>query len=116
MTSYYHGTGKESILLNRIMKLLPFLLIFAIINSCIELEISAPSFPSIMSHFRVSENIVGMTITMNLIGFCIASIVYGTLSDAFGRRRIMIIGNGVLTIGAIGCVIAPSIECLLFSR
>ena len=98
------------------MNLLPFLLIFALINSCIELEISAPSFPSIMSYFGVAEDIVGLTITTNLIGFCIAASLYGPLSDAFGRRRIMLMGNGILAIGAIGCVIAPSISFLLFAR
>lgn len=98
------------------MNLLPFLLIFALINSCIELEISAPSFPSIMSYFGVAENIVGLTITTNLIGFCIAASIYGPLSDVFGRRRIMLIGNGILTLGAIGCVVTPSIFFLLFTR
>lgn len=96
--------------------LLPFLLIFALLNSCIELEISAPSFPEIMKYFLVSENMVGMTITYNLIGFCLASAVYGPLSEYYGRRKIMVIGNGILAIGAIGCVIAPSMEFLLFSR
>ena len=77
---------------------LPFLLIFAMLNSCIELEISAPSFPEIMHHFSVAENIVGMTITYNLVGFCLASIIYGPLSEYYGRRKIMIIGNGILVI------------------
>ncbi len=98
------------------MNILPFLLIFALINSCIELEISVPSFPSIMSYFGVAENIVGLTITTNLIGFCIAASLYGPLSDVFGRRRIMIVGNGILSIGAIGCVLSPSIHFLLFAR
>lgn len=96
--------------------LLPFLLIFALLNSCIELEISAPSFPEIMKYFSVSENMVGMTITYNLVGFCLASILYGPLSEYYGRRKIMVIGNGILMVGAVGCVIAPSIEFLLASR
>lgn len=95
---------------------LPFLLIFALLNSCIELEISAPSFPEIMRYFSVSENMVGMTITYNLIGFCIASVIYGPLSEYYGRRKVMILGNGILSIGALGCAIAPSIEFLLISR
>ena len=92
------------------------LLIFALINSCIEVEISAPSFPSIMSYFSVAENVVSLTITTNLIGLCIAACLYGPLSDAFGRRHIMLVGNAILAIGAIGCVIAPSIHFLLLAR
>ena len=96
--------------------LLPFILLFALINSCIELEISAPSFPSIMHYFNVTETAVGLTITYNLIGFCLAACLYGPLSDAFGRRKIMILGNGILTIGAIACVLSPSMPILLFAR
>ncbi|MBX9977339.1 MAG: MFS transporter [Alphaproteobacteria bacterium] len=95
---------------------LPYLLMIALINSCIELEISAPSFPDIVTHFHVSDAIMGLTITYNLLGFCLASLIYGPLSDAFGRRNIMIAGNGILTLGAFACVVAPSIEWLLIAR
>lgn len=96
--------------------LIPFLAILSTINSAIELEISAPSFPEIMQYFSVSESEVGMTITYNLTGFCIASLIYGPLSERFGRRPIMIIGNLILMVGALGCVIAQSIDFLLIAR
>lgn len=95
---------------------LPFLLMFALINSCIELEISAPSFLDIMNQFQVSEAVVGLTITYNLLGFCIASLVYGPLSECYGRRLIMLVGNGILALGAIACVVATSMEWLLIAR
>lgn len=98
------------------MKNLPFLLALALINSCIELEISAPSFPDIQTYFSVSEERVSLTITVNLIGFCLASFFHGPLSDAYGRRRIMIMGNAILCLGSFGCVIAPSFSFLLTAR
>lgn len=97
-------------------KFLPHLLILALINSCIELEISAPSFPDIVDALNTTESRVGLTITLNLIGFSLAALFYGPLSEVYGRRKIMLIGNGILTIGAIGCVIAPTIEWLLAAR
>jgi DHA1 family bicyclomycin/chloramphenicol resistance-like MFS transporter len=98
------------------MNLLPYLLMLALMSSCIELEISAPSFPSMMTYFGVSESIIGLTISMNLIGFCLAAIIYGPLSDSYGRRKVMLFGNGVLAIGAIMCVLAPTFQILLFAR
>ncbi len=95
---------------------LMYLLMISLINSCIELEISAPSFPDIMTYFAVSEAEVGLSITYNLLGFCFASLFYGPLSDIYGRRRIMIIGNGILSAGAFGCVVSSSIEWLLVAR
>lgn len=93
-----------------------FLLMFSLIACCIELEISAPSFPDIMNSLHISEKLIGLTITYNLIAFCIGSLIYGPLSEIYGRRRIMIIGNAILAFGALGCVFAPSIEWLLASR
>jgi DHA1 family bicyclomycin/chloramphenicol resistance-like MFS transporter len=93
-----------------------YLLMLSLINSCIELEISAPSFPDIMDHFAISETEVGLTISYNLVGFALASFVYGPLSDCFGRRRIMIFGNAILCLGALGCVFSPSISWLLVAR
>ena len=98
------------------MDLLPYLLMFDLTNSCLELEISAPSLPSIAIYFGVSESGVSLTITMNLIGFCLAAIIYGPLSDCYGRRRIMLIGNGILVIGATACALAPTIKILLLAR
>lgn len=95
---------------------LMYLLMISLINSCIELEISAPSFPDIMTHFSVSEAEVGLSITYNLLGFCFASLFYGPLSDIYGRRNVMIVGNGILSVGAFGCVISSSIEWLLVAR
>jgi DHA1 family bicyclomycin/chloramphenicol resistance-like MFS transporter len=57
-----------------------------------------------------------LTITYNLLGFCLASLIYGPLSEIYGRRTIMLIGNAILMIGAIGCVMAPTIGFLLGSR
>ena len=95
---------------------LMYLLMISLINSCIELEISAPSFPDIMNHFAVSEAEVGLSITYNLLGFCLASLVYGPLSECYGRRRIMIIGNAILSLGALACALSTSIEWLLVAR
>lgn len=97
-------------------KFLPALLMLALINSCIELEVSAPGFPDIMHYFQVSETMVSLTITFNLLGFCMAALFYGPLAERYGRRPIMIIGNGILAIGAIGCVLSSNMLWLLISR
>jgi DHA1 family bicyclomycin/chloramphenicol resistance-like MFS transporter len=98
------------------IKLLPLLLILSLLNSCIELEISAPSFLDIALYFKVTEIEVGLLITYNLLGFCIASLIWGPLSEFYGRRWIMLWGNGILTLGALGCVIAPTFLALLIAR
>ncbi|WP_353277421.1 multidrug effflux MFS transporter [Wolbachia endosymbiont (group A) of Agelastica alni] len=96
--------------------LLPFLLILSLIAKFIEIDISVPSFPDIVHYFNVSEGTIQLTIAYNFLGFCIGGLFFGPLSECYGRRRIMIIGNTLLLIGAVGCVFAPSIFWLLISR
>ena len=97
------------------MRLL-YLLILALVNSCIAFKMSVPSFPSMISYFSIDESIIRLTITTNLIGFCIGAIIYGPLSDVYGRRKVMLIGNGVFVIGSLICVVAPTIQVLLVAR
>ncbi|WP_265023395.1 multidrug effflux MFS transporter [Wolbachia endosymbiont (group A) of Epistrophe grossularia] len=96
--------------------LLPFLLILSLIAKFIEIDISVPSFPYMVHYFNVPEGIIQLTIAYNFLGFCIGGLFFGPLSECYGRRRIMIIGNTLLLIGAVGCVFAPSIFWLLISR
>lgn len=96
--------------------LLPFLLILSLIAKFIEIDISVPSFPDIVRYFNVSEGTIQLTIAYNFLGFCIGGLFFGPLSECYGRRRIMIIGNTLLLIGAVGCVFAPSVFSLLISR
>ncbi|PCJ23849.1 MAG: MFS transporter [Rickettsiales bacterium] len=98
------------------IKNLPFLLVISLLTGCLEVDISVPSFPDISDYFDISDALTQMTIAINFLGFCISSIVYGPLSDSFGRRRVMMVGNFIMLIGAVGCVVATSIEFLLFAR
>ena len=92
------------------------LLILSLIACCIEVDISVPSFPDMGRYFHVEDGTIQMTIAYNFLGFCLGAAVYGPLSDDFGRRPIMIWGNAILLIGAVACVISPSIPFLFFAR
>ena len=75
-----------------------------------------PSFPDMGNYFNVGDGTIQMTIAYNFLGFCLGAAVYGPLSDAYGHRPIMVWGNAILLIGAMGCVISPSIPFLFCAR
>jgi len=97
-------------------KTLPFLLVLSLLTCCIEVDISVPSFPDISDYFNISDGLTQMTIAINFLGFCVSSVICGPLSDSYGRRKVMLIGNGIMVIGAFLCTIADSIEMLLIAR
>ncbi|MFP3035632.1 MAG: MFS transporter [Wolbachia sp.] len=91
-------------------------MILSLIAKFIEIDVSVPSFPDIVRYFNVLEGTIQLTIAYNFLGFCIVGLFFGPLSECYGRRRIMIIGNTLLLVGAVGCVFAPSVFWLLISR
>lgn len=91
-------------------------LVLSLLVSCIEVDLSAPGFPDMAKYFNVSDGMIQYTIAANFIGFCLSSLFYGLLSDSFGRRPLMLVGNAIMTVGALGCVFTNSIESLLIYR
>lgn len=92
------------------------LAILSLVACCIEVDISVPGFPDMAHYFGVSDGIIQLTLAYNFLGFCCSSLIYGPLSECYGRRKIMVFGNFLLLIGALGCTYAPTIHFLLASR
>lgn len=57
-----------------------------------------------------------LTITGFLIGFCIAQLIWGPISDRFGRRLPLFIGITLFIIGSVGCALSTSIGQIVFWR
>ncbi len=95
---------------------LPALLFLAIITTCVEIDISVPSFPDISTYLGVNASLIQQTITFNFLGYFLGALLYGPLSEAYGRRRVLIYGHALIFIGALGCFLADNIHFLLVSR
>lgn len=59
---------------------------------------------------------VELTITGFLIGFCIAQLIWGPISDHFGRRKPLFVGIALFIIGSAGCALSKDISQIVFWR
>lgn len=75
-----------------------------------------PAFHSIGAEFEVSQAMVQQTLSLYLTCFAVMSLFYGTLSDSFGRRSVIIGSLVLFGIGSVGAMLAPSFGWLLFFR
>lgn len=75
-----------------------------------------PSLPALAGYFEAETVIVQLTLSVFLAGFAVAQLVYGPLSDRFGRRPAVLAGFGLFTVASIGCALAGSIEMLIAGR
>jgi DHA1 family bicyclomycin/chloramphenicol resistance-like MFS transporter len=59
---------------------------------------------------------VQQSLTAFLVPFAFMSLWHGALSDAFGRRRVIVTALSILAVTSVGCALAQSIEMLWFFR
>ena len=74
----------------------------------ISTDLYLPSLPSIVVAFDSNSAEVQLTLSVFLCGFAASQIVYGPLSDRFGRRPVLIAGLTVYLIGSLACAMAPN--------
>lgn len=75
-----------------------------------------PSLPSISQSLGASSSQVQQTVTAFLICFAFMSLWHGAISDAFGRRRLVILALGIFSLASVGCALAGSVQVLMFFR
>ncbi len=75
-----------------------------------------PSFPAIQSEFLVGQAAMQQTLSLYLVAFAFTTLIYGPLSDAFGRRPVVIGGLVLYVLTSIGCALAPDYPTLLAMR
>src|SRR5471032_1375098 len=75
-----------------------------------------PSFPAIARTFDASPLLVQQTLSAFLFCFAFMMLFYGTLSDSFGRRPVILWSLVLYIVASIGGAMAPSIGVLLVCR
>jgi MFS transporter, DHA1 family, multidrug resistance protein len=89
---------------------------FASTVSILATDLYAPSLPALSQFFSVPPEAVQLTMTLNLAGFAAGQLLYGPISDRFGRRPAMLFGIGAFTLMSAACALAWSIEALVTFR
>ena len=75
-----------------------------------------PSMPSLVAALGTDMERVNLTFTIYLAGFAVSQLIYGPLSDRYGRRRVLIGGLVLFLVSSLGCAVASTIEALIAGR
>ncbi|MBB1089588.1 multidrug effflux MFS transporter [Lysobacter sp. SG-8] len=75
-----------------------------------------PAFTEMRTQFGVDRVAIQQTLSAYLVAYALMSVVHGPLSDAFGRRRVILGGLVVFTLASVGCALAPDLRTLLAFR
>ncbi|MDH3913018.1 MAG: multidrug effflux MFS transporter [Rhodospirillales bacterium] len=82
----------------------------------ISTDLYLPSLPAIARAFASDTAEVQLTLSVFLAGFAASQVVYGPLSDRYGRRPVLIAGLGLYVAASLACMAAPDIGFLIAAR
>jgi DHA1 family bicyclomycin/chloramphenicol resistance-like MFS transporter len=80
------------------------------------IDMYLPAFPRIAADLDATDSAVQLTLTGMLLGLALGQLVIGPLSDAFGRRRPLVVGLCAHATASLLCSIAPSVLLLASFR
>jgi DHA1 family bicyclomycin/chloramphenicol resistance-like MFS transporter len=75
-----------------------------------------PAFPQIGAQLGANTLAMQQTISVYLIAYALMSIVHGPLSDAIGRRKVILGGLAVFALASVGCAMSRDLSTLLAFR
>ncbi|WP_194767710.1 multidrug effflux MFS transporter [Tamlana sp. I1] len=96
-----------------------FVALMASLMSIVALSIDAllPALPEISQHFAIQDTSKNqLLITMIFLGIGFGQLLFGPLSDSFGRKPIVFVGFLVFIIASIVCVTTDNFEIMIIGR
>ena len=75
-----------------------------------------PAFETIRAEFGTSQTLIGLSLSIFLLGMALGQLVYGPLSDRVGRKKMLFVGMTIFVLSTVVISVSNSIELFLFAR
>ncbi len=75
-----------------------------------------PAFRQMGAQFGADTLQMQQTVSVYLLAYAVMSLVHGPLSDAIGRRRVILGGLAVFALASVGCTLATDLQTFLAFR
>lgn len=83
---------------------------------CMETDIYVPAFPDMKLFFHSTADAIQNVLSINFVGIFIGSLLFGPLSDVFGRKSMLQLGLVLFTVTSWGCLWATHFDIFLLCR
>lgn len=84
--------------------------------TAVSVDIVLPSTGLVARTFGVEERMGAMLVGVYFIAYAIGQLFWGLYSDAFGRRKALVISLSGFTLASLACALAPSFQLLIVAR
>jgi len=82
----------------------------------IGIDMYLPSIPAMAISLGSSEGAIQLSLMTFFVGLMLGQLIYGPLSDKFGRKPLIYLGLSIFVLGSIGCALAQTVEQLQWIR
>lgn len=93
-----------------------WLLALITLSGTLAMHIFVPALPLAAKALGASAHATQLTLSTYIAGLAIGQLLYGPLSDRYGRRPVLIVGMLIYTAASLAAYFAPSIEVLIVAR
>jgi len=93
-----------------------WLLVLITISGTMAMHMFVPALPYAASDLGASIGAMQMTISLYIIGLALGQLIYGPLSDTFGRRPMLMTGLALYTMAGLAAALAPGLHVLVTAR
>ncbi len=95
-----------------------FLIFIAILGAFSSLvnDMYLPTIPKMMREFHTTPSMTQMGLSMAMIGLGIGSVVWGSLSDHYGRKPMLLLSLGIFGVGTAVSLLSESILFFIICR
>lgn len=82
----------------------------------LSIDMYLPSLPALQAHFHADTASTQLTLSAYFIGLAIGQLIYGPVSDRFGRKKPLLFGLALYSLVSLGCAYAPNMDSLVLLR
>lgn len=80
------------------------------------IDMYLPAFPAIALDLHTSVPQVTLSLTAYFIGISVGQLIYGPITDKYGRKKPLLVGLTIFLLASVGCALAPTIGWLITFR
>ena len=93
-----------------------WLLVLVTFSGTLAMHMFVPALTVAAQSLGTDATTIRMTISVYIFGLGVGQLVYGPLSDVFGRRPTLLVGLALYTLGGFAACIAPGVGVLIAAR
>ena len=82
----------------------------------LSIDMYLPALPQVQASFNTTPSLTQLSLASFFIAFALGQLIYGPLSDIFGRKKPLYVGVSLFVLASLSCVMVDSVQAFIALR